>query len=397
MERRCPTCLTELDEARESTFCPSCGSSLATPASAAACASCGRPLLTGAHFCDGCGHPVGTAAEPETVAVPLVPAPPTADLSRPKKGIAGIVRSQPWYIVALIVVFLLPFWLTSEIRRTSWPTGGKGAAIGGVWLLMVGTAGAASAPPPPAPSDAPAPTETALVQETAEPTAEPSPFRAAPTGWPTPPSDALEARVVSVTDGDTIVLSGINVGTTHSAGGRRARLIGIDTPEVFGGAECYGSEASAFTKRELAKRTVLVEFDVQTVDRYGRALVYVWHPDGRFFNARLAAEGYAQQLTVPPNVQYAELFSQLVREARDNGRGLWAGCSTAAEARSAPSQVADRDCGEFGSQAEAQSFYEEQGGPAQDPHNLDADNDGLACEASAPAPPPQQQAPATEQ
>jgi micrococcal nuclease len=173
-------------------------------------------------------------------------------------------------------------------------------------------------------------------------------------------------------------------------------LIGIDTPEVFGGAECYGAEASAFTKRELDQRTVLVEFDVQSTDRFGRALVYVWHPDGRFFNARLASEGYAQQLTIPPNVKYADLFNRLVREARDGNRGLWAGCSAAEAAPAQPSQVADRDCPEFGSQAEAQSFYEEQGGPAQDPHNLDADNDGIACEASAPAPPPPEPAPATQ-
>jgi micrococcal nuclease len=53
-------------------------------------------------------------------------------------------------------------------------------------------------------------------------------------------------------------------------------------------------------------------------------LAYVWLADGTFWNALLAAEGYAQQLTVPPNVTYAGLFRRLVAEARRERRGLWA-------------------------------------------------------------------------
>lgn len=42
-------------------------------------------------------------------------------------------------------------------------------------------------------------------------------------------------------------------------------------------------------------------------------------------------------------------------------------------------QSGDRDCSDFRSWAEAQRFYEEQG--PGDPHRLDADNDGIACES----------------
>ena len=41
----------------------------------------------------------------------------------------------------------------------------------------------------------------------------------------------------------------------------------------------------------------------------------------------------------------------------------------------------DRDCADFDSWAEAQAFYEESGGPASDPHSLDPDGDGIACES----------------
>jgi endonuclease YncB( thermonuclease family) len=49
------------------------------------------------------------------------------------------------------------------------------------------------------------------------------------------------------------------------------------------------------------------------------------------------------------------------------------------------SAMADRDCGDFASQQAAQIFYLQAGGPSQDPHGLDSDGDGIACEAN-PAP-----------
>jgi hypothetical protein len=41
-------------------------------------------------------------------------------------------------------------------------------------------------------------------------------------------------------------------------------------------------------------------------------------------------------------------------------------------------EFADRDCADFNSQAEAQAFFLDSGNG--DPHRLDADNDGVACE-----------------
>jgi hypothetical protein len=40
----------------------------------------------------------------------------------------------------------------------------------------------------------------------------------------------------------------------------------------------------------------------------------------------------------------------------------------------------DRDCGDFKTQPEAQKFFESAGGPRLDPHGLDSDRDGIACE-----------------
>lgn len=201
-----------------------------------------------------------------------------------------------------------------------------------------------------------------------------------------PPGDR-GARVAGVVDGDTIVLAGLG----------RVRLIGVDTPEVHGRAECYGREASAFTKRLLPPgKRVRYRLGVERRDRYGRLLAYVWLPDGRMVNRLLAEQGYAQPLTIPPNVAYAERFAAAARRARRAGRGLWgAACAGGGErrapssggggggaARPAPVGGADRDCADFATQDEAQRYFESIGGsPRRNADGLDADRDGVACES----------------
>jgi micrococcal nuclease len=138
--------------------------------------------------------------------------------------------------------------------------------------------------------------------------------------WPDAPKDAVAVKVQRVVDGDTFVAM---------VKGRRERIrvIGVDTPESVDPNrpdEPFGKEASDFAKHYLDGETVRLAGDVEPRDRYGRMLAYVWLRDGTFWNALLAAEGYAQQLTIPPNVTYASLFRRLVAEARSNDRGLWA-------------------------------------------------------------------------
>ncbi len=121
--------------------------------------------------------------------------------------------------------------------------------------------------------------------------------------------------MVRVVDGDTVELGG---------GLGKSRLIGVDTPEVYGGVECYGPEASAYAKRQLDGRRVRYTVGREARDRYGRLLVYLWLDDGRSFNALLVSRGYARPLTIQPNGDYADLFASLSRRARERGVGLWA-------------------------------------------------------------------------
>ena len=128
------------------------------------------------------------------------------------------------------------------------------------------------------------------------------------------------ANVAQVTDGDTIRLEGLGP----------VRLIGIDTPEVYGGVECFGREASEFVKRLLPVGTrVRYRVGVEERDRYGRLLAYVWLSDGRMLNRVLVNKGYAQPLTIPPNVDFARVFQAGARAAREAGLGLWRACGAA--------------------------------------------------------------------
>jgi len=128
-------------------------------------------------------------------------------------------------------------------------------------------------------------------------------------------------------DGDTIQLSD----------GRLVRYIGIDAPEVrrkigerwVQDPEPFGRAATEANRQLVEGKTVRLEYDVQTHDRYGRLLAYVYvssrQREGEeiMVNAELVRLGMAQPLTIPPNVKYAEVFRQLAEEAREAGRGLW--------------------------------------------------------------------------
>jgi len=45
-----------------------------------------------------------------------------------------------------------------------------------------------------------------------------------------------------------------------------------------------------------------------------------------------------------------------------------------------PVAAADRDCSDFRTWKQAQRFYKKHN-PSRDPHRLDADRDGIACES----------------
>ena len=129
------------------------------------------------------------------------------------------------------------------------------------------------------------------------------------------------AVVTGVVDGDTIEVA-------WRGGAERVRLLGVDTPETVHPArpvECFGPEASAYTKHSLLGRRVRLSFDRVRRDPYRRLLAYV-ELDGRSFNDELLDGGYARLLVIPPNGVHARTMLDHELAARAAGRGLWGAC-----------------------------------------------------------------------
>ena len=139
---------------------------------------------------------------------------------------------------------------------------------------------------------------------------------------PAPHASALPTQAVvrHVIDGDTVEIDD----------GRHLRYLGIDTPEMrkhvgdrwIEDPQPFAREATALNRQLVEGKTVRLEYDVQTHDKYGRLLAYVYE-EKIMVNEELLRQGVAQTMTIPPNVKYAERFRMLAREAREAGRGLW--------------------------------------------------------------------------
>ena len=129
-----------------------------------------------------------------------------------------------------------------------------------------------------------------------------------------PPADAA----VMVVDGDTLKVRLAN-------GKRRSvRLIGIDTPEVYGTLECGGRKASASMRRLAPRgtRVVLVSDPTQDkVDRYGRLLRYVMK-SGRDMNRAQVGRGWARVYVYNHNpFKRVDGYRSSQRAARSASRG----------------------------------------------------------------------------
>jgi micrococcal nuclease len=187
----------------------------------------------------------------------------------------------------------------------------------------------------PAPTSAASSTSTQASSQTTAPDAAP--------GTSSDPGTAAgqrqKAKVARVVDGDTFEIEG----------GRKVRLIGVDTPESVHPDPArnteFGKTASAFTRNRLEGKDVYLEKDVSETDKYGRLLRYAYLADGTFFNELLVSEGMANPATFPPDVKYADVFVKAQQYARDNNKGLWAFDDQPAKATPTPVPKTDSGTG----------------------------------------------------
>lgn len=128
--------------------------------------------------------------------------------------------------------------------------------------------------------------------------------------------DQGHVRVIKVHDGDTI-------GVILNGRKEKVRLIGIDAPEIK--QRPWGTRARKHLEKMLmaSNRKVILEFDVERRDKYGRLLCYVFTRDGKMLNIQMLSDGYAVLLTIPPNIKHVDELRMAENEARQHRRGIW--------------------------------------------------------------------------
>ncbi len=128
-------------------------------------------------------------------------------------------------------------------------------------------------------------------------------------------------EVTRIIDGDTIEINSRSETI-------KIRLIGVNTPETVDPrrkVECFGKEASAYTKEILQNRKISIKYDKtqSKTDKYGRLLAYVFRDDGLFVNKEIITNGYGYEYTYIVPYEYQNDFKEAEVYAKQNQLGLW--------------------------------------------------------------------------
>ncbi len=131
----------------------------------------------------------------------------------------------------------------------------------------------------------------------------------------TPQGASERVRVAEVVDGDTV----------HLADGRKVRLIGVNTPELYSKprAEVGALQAKRTLESWIDESGALqLYFGREPRDRYGRVLGYLY--DGSYtLSQRLIEEGLGWAISVPPNDRLADCLFLSERRPRSLSKGVW--------------------------------------------------------------------------
>lgn len=243
----------------------------------------------------------------------------------------------------------------------------------------------------------PTPEREALPPATTTPSPEPLPTGRG--GLLPLPADAQAATVEHHTDGDTLAVRAYDAGQVMGSTSQiTVRLLEIDSPETKKPGtpiQCYGPEASAqLANLAPVGAKVYVAADQDRTDPFGRDLLYLWDAEGRSINLAMVEGGFAKAVLYAPNDRYITVLRSAEAKARKLKRGLWGACAAPppAPARATtklapapgncdpayptvciPPGPPDLDCGEIS--------YRRFTVLAPDPHNFDADHDGVGCES----------------
>ncbi|MEB3274833.1 MAG: thermonuclease family protein [Prochlorothrix sp.] len=220
---------------------------------------------------------------------------------------------------------------------------------------------------------------------------------------PSPPPEVLAAplqdlpsvTVLTVVDGDTIEALPV-IDQTPSAEPIRIRLACIDAPELA--QTPYGAQ-SRDRLQALAPPNATLHMRTVDYDRYGRTVAELFAGETNL-NLTLVQEGQAVVYDDYVSNCGVDRYYEAQDWAKTQRLDFWSQSSPTIpwdfrrQKRSIPAPVplaakdgesplpdcanTDCDCGDFATQAEAQRVLDAFPG---DPHRLDGDGDGIACES----------------
>ncbi|MBT4016568.1 MAG: thermonuclease family protein [Alphaproteobacteria bacterium] len=127
-----------------------------------------------------------------------------------------------------------------------------------------------------------------------------------------------EARVVSVVDGDTVVLDDQ----------RQVRLVGIQAPKLPLGRDYvqkqpFADESKAGLKDLVLGKIVRLSWGGRRQDRHGRALAHLHLADGTWVQGWLLERGLARVYSFRDNRTRVDAMLALESAAREGREGLW--------------------------------------------------------------------------
>lgn len=130
--------------------------------------------------------------------------------------------------------------------------------------------------------------------------------------------DGGTARVVSIVDGDTVILDD----------GRQVRLVGIQAPKLPLGRVGFekwplADEAKTALERLVLDREVALAYGGAKIDRHGRHLAHLFTADGTWVQGALLQTGFARVYSFADNRSL--VHEMLTREGKSRaGRlGIW--------------------------------------------------------------------------
>ncbi|MEM7555645.1 MAG: thermonuclease family protein [Cyanobacteria bacterium P01_A01_bin.84] len=126
-----------------------------------------------------------------------------------------------------------------------------------------------------------------------------------------------KVEVTRVATGNTLEISSLREQINLIT---QVRLIGTDAASRR--QTPFGYRAQKRLQELIGDKPVVLEFDTQRKDNYGRTLAYIWQDDV-LLNEQLIKEGHALFVARSPNHKYDLRLERAQHFARIMGKGIW--------------------------------------------------------------------------